>query len=95
MLRSGRYRRRNSAAHQLKEAKGKKRNSTYEKLSEADNQGVSDEASATKPSQENRTDSLSPDLDMEDLSGAMSSLKFVPVSVKFGRGRGRGGFSKT
>lgn len=35
--------------------------------------------------------------DMEGLAGAMSALKFVPPSVRFGRGRGggRGGFSKT
>jgi hypothetical protein len=34
---------------------------------------------------------------MEGLSGAMSALKFVPSSVRFGgrgRGRGRGGFSR-
>ena len=37
------------------------------------------------------------DVDMEVLSGAMSALKFVPTSIRFGRGRGRGrgGFSRT
>lgn len=37
------------------------------------------------------------DMDMDGLTGAMSSLKFVPPSVRFGRGRGRGraGFSRT
>jgi hypothetical protein len=36
-------------------------------------------------------------VDMDDLSGAMSALKFVPPSVRFGRGggRARGGFSRT
>ncbi|KAK3295564.1 uncharacterized protein B0H64DRAFT_395642 [Chaetomium fimeti] len=34
-----------------------------------------------------------PDQDMEDLSSAMSSLKFVPMSVRFGRG-GKAGFAK-
>lgn len=33
------------------------------------------------------------DRDMDDLTGAMSSLQFVPQSVRFGRG-GRAGFSK-
>lgn len=37
------------------------------------------------------------DAEMEGLAGAMSALKFVPPSVRFGRGRGkgRGGFSRT
>ncbi|KAH6850091.1 hypothetical protein B0I37DRAFT_370713 [Chaetomium sp. MPI-CAGE-AT-0009] len=34
-----------------------------------------------------------PDQDMEDLSSAMSSLRFVPMSVRFGRG-GKSGFAK-
>jgi hypothetical protein len=34
-----------------------------------------------------------PDQDMEDLSSAMSSLRFVPMSVRFGRG-GKAGFAK-
>jgi hypothetical protein len=32
------------------------------------------------------------DTEMEDLTGALSSLQFVPPSVRFGRGRA--GFSK-
>ncbi|KAI1180439.1 hypothetical protein F4777DRAFT_530319 [Nemania sp. FL0916] len=35
-----------------------------------------------------------PDVEMDGLVGAMSSLKFVPPSVKFGRGRGKTGFAK-
>lgn len=35
-----------------------------------------------------------PDAEMEDLAGAMSSLHFVPRSIRFGRG-GRAGFSRT
>ncbi|CAJ2506348.1 Uu.00g004780.m01.CDS01 [Anthostomella pinea] len=35
-----------------------------------------------------------PDIQMEDLAGAMSSLRFVPPSVTFGRGRGKAGFAK-
>lgn len=34
------------------------------------------------------------DADIEVLTGAISALRFVPSSVKFGRGRGRAGFSK-
>ena len=34
-----------------------------------------------------------PDQEMEDLSGAMSALQFVPMSVRFGRGK-KSGFAK-
>jgi hypothetical protein len=34
-----------------------------------------------------------PDVAMEDLTGAMSALQFVPASIRFGRG-GRAGFAK-
>lgn len=34
-----------------------------------------------------------PDVDMDDLTGAMSSLAFIPRSVKFGRG-GKSGFAR-
>jgi hypothetical protein len=36
----------------------------------------------------------SPDVEMDDLAGAMSSLRFVPRSIRFGRG-GRAGFAKS
>lgn len=35
-----------------------------------------------------------PDVDMDDLAGAMSTLHFVPRSIRFGRG-GRAGFAKS
>lgn len=34
-----------------------------------------------------------PDVEMEDLSSAMSALQFVPLSVRFGRGK-KAGFAK-
>jgi hypothetical protein len=34
-------------------------------------------------------------VEMADLAGAMSALRFVPASVRFGRGRGRMGFTKS
>lgn len=42
---------------------------------------------------EQKSPDRQPDQDMEDLSSAMSSLKFVPMSVRFGRG-GKAGFAK-
>jgi hypothetical protein len=35
-----------------------------------------------------------PDVDMEDLSQAVSALQFVPSSIRFGRGGRKGGFAK-
>ena len=35
-----------------------------------------------------------PDVDMDDLAGAMSSLRFVPTSIRFGRGGRNAGFAK-
>ncbi|KAF2104249.1 hypothetical protein NA57DRAFT_51089 [Rhizodiscina lignyota] len=34
------------------------------------------------------------DAEMEEITKSMSSLKFVPPSVRFGRGRGRGGLAR-
>jgi hypothetical protein len=34
------------------------------------------------------------DAEMSDLTNSMSALRFVPTSVRFGRGRGKVGFSK-
>ncbi|KAJ3565624.1 hypothetical protein NPX13_g7437 [Xylaria arbuscula] len=34
------------------------------------------------------------DVEMDNLAGAMSSLQFIPTSIKFGRGRGKAGFAK-
>ncbi|KAK3169335.1 hypothetical protein OEA41_008718 [Lepraria neglecta] len=37
----------------------------------------------------------SPDADVDELASTMSALKFVPPSVRFGRGGRRGGFSRS
>lgn len=48
---------------------------------------------AQKEEEKKKPDSeKSPDTEMADLAGAMSSLSFVPPSIRFGRGRA--GFSK-
>jgi hypothetical protein len=98
MLRSGRHQRRSSAQHHMTEIeeRTRRRASTLEIVDpEEDEKGV--------PKSPVNPEVLTPpssrdDEDMEDLSGAMSALKFVPSSVRFGgrgRGRGRGGFSRT
>lgn len=97
MLRQ-RHRRRSSAAHQQedKDAKSKKHSSTLDTIG---GEGTADNGQAEDETTEDAHDSspTPPDMDMEGLSSAMSSLKFVPRGVRFGRGRGRGrgGFSRT
>jgi len=98
MLRSGRHRRRSSAPQHMMEIedRAKKRNSNLETINST---SAKDEKSqnGTEPCEKEAVSpSSSDDADMEGLTGAMSSLKFVPPSVRFGRGRGRGrgGFSR-
>ncbi|KAK7756146.1 hypothetical protein SLS62_001738 [Diatrype stigma] len=56
-------------------------------------------SSAPKQQQQQPTASPRPpkgesvDVAMEDLAGAMSALRFVPPSIRFGHGKGKSGFS--
>jgi hypothetical protein len=100
MLRTGRHRRRSSAAQHLTEVgdRASRRNSTRETPSQAKDELGEEELNQAEGSDAVSTKSKpQEDADMDGLTGAMSSLKFVPPSVRFGRGRwrGRGGFSRT
>lgn len=97
MLRSGKHRRRSSAAQHLTEIEERKRrNSTLTGAGASENQGGTSESEALKEEiTETPREETKKDVDMEDLSGAMSALKFVPPSVRFGRGGRRGGFSRS
>jgi hypothetical protein len=106
MLRSGRHRRQSSAAQHMTdiEERVRRRHSELKTIGATENQSVvqnirEDGMGKTEDSEPNSvlTPSSQDDADMEGLTGAMSALKFVPPSVRFGRGRGhgRGGFSKT
>lgn len=52
---------------------------------------AAEDLNATSPKQT----SFSTDVDMERLASNMSTLRFVPSSVRFGRGGRRGGFSRS
>lgn len=101
MLRSGNYRRRSSAAQHMTEIeeRNRRRSSTLGSVS-AEKDASDTQKGAEVEGKEVETlptpPSLKEDVDMDGLSGAMSALKFVPPSVRFGRGRGRGrgGFSR-
>lgn len=106
MLRSGRHRRRSSAAQHKSdiEERARRRTSTNSKLDghsliEGTSGNMIDldgaQPSNSEISGPATTTGLSKDNEMDGLVGAMSSLKFIPTSVRFGRGRGRGGFSRS
>lgn len=83
----GHSRRRSSTATQTKET----RRESLSKSQTADE--VKEKPSEAKKSQASGKPPTKPDKDMTDLTDAMSSLQFVPPSVRFGRGRA--GFSRT
>jgi len=98
MLRSGKHRRRSSTQHRMNEVeeRSRRRASTLETIDPKVDKEHEETMSFNDPVI--LTPSISQDDEvMEGLSGAMSALKFVPSSVRFGgrgRGRGRGGFSR-
>jgi len=99
MLRSGKHRRRSSAAQHMTEIEERRRrHSALETIDALKKPGESGENEEVKEeSSITATDGTKKDADMDGLSGAMSALKFVPPSVRFGRGggHGRGGFSRS
>ncbi|KAK6584580.1 hypothetical protein PZA11_002804 [Diplocarpon coronariae] len=98
MLRSGKHRRRSSAAQHMTDIEERNRRRTSN-LGHASAEKEGGDAAQKKDKLETPSTLLSSkeDADMDGLSSAMSSLKFVPASVRFGRGqgRGRGGFSRS
>lgn len=114
MLRSGRHRRRSSAAQHRTdiEERARRRSSTLDNIEDNDtgndkimvmagndndnNHNDDDDSDdATVREGKEGPENSQNDPEIEGLVGAMSSLKFVPPSVRFGRGRGKGGFSRT
>lgn len=55
---------------------------------------AAEDLNATNPKHHSQT-SYPTDVDMERLASNMSTLRFVPSSVRFGRGGRRGGFSRS
>jgi len=97
MLRSGRHRRKSSAAqHAIEiEERAKRRSSTMGTSNVATEENGVEEAEGSEETSSVKSPTTKKDVEMEDLSGAMSALKFVPPSVRFGRGGKRGGFSRS
>jgi hypothetical protein len=119
MLRSGRHRRRSSAAqHKVDiEERARRRTSALgtikggremgktgaegeesgESMEEDDDDDDEDDIPAKDKGDRNKKGAERDGDEMNGLTDALSALKFVPPSIRFGRGRGkgRGGFSRT
>ncbi|KAN0103122.1 hypothetical protein V8E51_011435 [Hyaloscypha variabilis] len=96
MLRSAKHRRRSSAAQHMTEIEDRRRrNSAVETSRSEQQEGNSDPEAVKEEAIEGTLPKGVKDVDMEGLSGAMSALKFVPPSVRFGRGGRRAGFSRS
>jgi hypothetical protein len=102
MLRSGRHKRRSSAVQHKAdiEDRARRRTSTIEDTPGAIGDASRSGSDENKQQKDASTETLTtpaakPDVEMDDLTGAMSALKFVPSSIKFGRSKGRGGFSRS
>ncbi|KAH9884431.1 hypothetical protein F4778DRAFT_787735 [Xylariomycetidae sp. FL2044] len=100
LMDGGHHRRRSSTATTAGGSKtATRRLSLRQESAKSDEEASKKSVTDTKPSPEEITKDTSqrkevPDVEMEDLSGAMSSLRFVPSSIRFGRGGGKAGFAK-
>jgi hypothetical protein len=56
-----------------------------------ESKGVSKEKGVNKRPTNHSSNSI-PEAEMSNLTDSMSALRFIPPSIRFGRGRGRGGF---
>jgi hypothetical protein len=105
MLKSGRHRRRSSVAQYKSEIEDRtqRRTAAQSKMTGENSKeavsGTVDSFEAPELGgldlQKTISNPSQPDTEMDDLSGAMSALKFVPSSIRFGRGKGKGGFSRS
>ncbi|RYP80376.1 hypothetical protein DL770_006244 [Monosporascus sp. CRB-9-2] len=98
LLEGGHRRRASSSATSTGAPKGAtRRNSLRQAEASKEGAGESKPVAEQKPAQglEAKPPAKeSVDVAMEDLTGAMSALQFVPPNIRFGRGRGKSGFSK-
>jgi hypothetical protein len=97
MLRSGKHRRKSSAAQHMTEIEGRRRRTSALETAPSETQEGSSETVASKEEYPEALPEGPKDVDIAVLSSAMSALNFVPPSVRFGRGSGRarGGFSRS
>lgn len=80
------------AAENTEAEEGKDVTASKEKVVEGSAKG--NEGSKEDAPKENLADAAGTDDAMDDITESMSALKFVPPSIRFGRGRGRGGLAR-
>jgi hypothetical protein len=90
LLLEGRGRRRRSSAASASHPRASQGHGQEPALQQKPTAPADDE-SATDPGW--KAPEQQPDQEMENLSGAMSALQFVPMSIRFGRGK-KSGFAK-
>ncbi|KAI0526448.1 hypothetical protein F5B22DRAFT_632925 [Xylaria bambusicola] len=98
LLDGGHHRRRSSTATTNSVPKTSQRRQSLRQVDTSKSQAdeVTESSPMTAPKlPEKRPPAETPDGEIDYLTGAMSSLQFVPTSVKFGRGRGKTGFAKS
>ena len=59
------------------------------------NDGESDSHAELTPPSSSRKSSQDPQVDIDALTKDMAALKFIPRSIKFGRGGGKAGFARS
>ncbi|ORY69928.1 uncharacterized protein BCR38DRAFT_454827 [Pseudomassariella vexata] len=94
LLLEGGHPRRKSSASQHGESKAVSRRQSLRQTDASNETDPEEVKPLAKTSEEAATAKEPVDTEMDDLAGAMSSLQFVPTSIRFGRGKGRGGFSR-
>lgn len=95
LLLEGGHHRRKSSASQAGGYKATSRRQSLRQTEEAETDPKShSERSSIDPQAVRGPQERSADTDMADLTSAMSTLQFVPTSVRFGRGRGKAGFAR-
>ncbi|RYP25795.1 hypothetical protein DL768_011827 [Monosporascus sp. mg162] len=99
MLLEGGHRRRASSSATSTGAPNGAARRTSQRKAEAPKEGAGESKPVAEQKSTQGLEAKSPakesvDVAMEDLTGAMSALQFVPPSIRFGRGRGKSGFSK-
>ncbi|KAH8194188.1 hypothetical protein TruAng_011647 [Truncatella angustata] len=97
LLEGGHHRRRSSASQAGVQKTASRRQNLRqpegtETVLEAEQSTSEKDSEATQVG--TKVDGKDADTDMADLTSAMSTLQFVPTSVRFGRGKGRTGFSR-
>lgn len=97
LIESGHRRRRSSRDHPVSpktKEESVRQDGTLETMKAVKRLSLTPQAAGTHTINTNREKHEKPDINMEDLTTAISSLQFIPSSVRFGRRKRSSGFAK-